>query len=389
MSNLKELFLLDPTVVYLNHGSFGACPRPVFENYQWWQRELERQPVEFLGRRSTELLGNARAALAAYLGAKADEIVYFPNPTHAVNMIARSLKLRPGDEILATDHEYGALDRTWALIGKKTGARYARHSIPLPVTSHANFVEHFWAAVTERTRLIFLSHITSPTALIFPAKEICRRARERGILTIVDGAHAPGHIPLDLHDLDCDLYTGAGHKWLCGPKGSAFLYARREVQEWLEPLVVSWGWGDENIEPAPEMGETQFIRFHQWQGTRDIAAYLATPAAIEFQRQHNWEVVRRECNARARETRTRLNALTGLEPLCPDSGEWFAQMFAARLPDSANPDALKARLYAEHRIEAPIFQWNGMNLIRVSFQGYNTRADADKLMDALGICLKN
>jgi isopenicillin-N epimerase len=198
----KADYLLDPDIHFLNHGSFGACPRPVFEAYQRWQAELERQPVECLARRATELLAISRAALAAYLGAAADDVVYFPNPTTAINMVARNvarlastnegasiaqhsapeatkspLRLRPGDEILTTNHEYGALDRTWRYICDQIGVRYVQRSIPLPVTTHADFVEHFWAGVTERTRIIFISHITSPTALIFPVAEICRRAR--------------------------------------------------------------------------------------------------------------------------------------------------------------------------------------------------------------------
>lgn len=385
MDSLKSLFLLDPDVTFLNHGSFGACPRPVFEEYQRWQRELESRPVEFLGRRATALLAEARAALAAYLGAPADDVVYFPNPTTAVNMVARSLRLQPGDEILATDHEYGAMDRTWKVVCRKAGAKYVRRPIPLPVTSHAEFVEQFWAGVTERTRAIFISHITSPTALTFPVQEICRRARAAGLLTVVDGAHAPGQLPLNLPQLGCDLYTGACHKWLCAPKGSAFLYARPEVQSWLEPLVVSWGWSDaEEYVPNPEMGGTPFIRFHQWQGTRDLAAFLATPAAIAFQAAHDWEAVRRRCCVLAADTRHRLNALTGLPAICPDSPEWFTQLFAARLPDGADTKALKMALYDDYRIEAPLIEWNGQKFIRVSFQGYNTQADAEALVEAMG-----
>jgi len=170
--SLKSEFLLDPNVVFLNHGSFGACPKRVFDDYQRWQLELERQPVEFLGRRITTLLAEARAKLAEYVGAATDEVVYFPNPTTAINMVARSLNLKPGDEILTTEHEYGAMDRTWRFVCNKTGARYIHRPIRLPVTSHEEFVEAFWAGTTERTRAIFISHITSPTALIFPVQEI-------------------------------------------------------------------------------------------------------------------------------------------------------------------------------------------------------------------------
>ena len=382
----KADFLLDPDIHFLNHGSFGACPRPVFEAYQRWQMELERQPVEFLGRRATELLAESRAALAVYLGAANDDVIYFPNPTTAINMVARNvgrlagdhggspLRLRPGDEILTTDHEYGALDRTWRCVCAQIGARYVHRPIPLPVTTYTDFVERFWAGVTERTRIIFLSHITSPTALTFPVAEICRRARAAGILTIVDGAHAPGQVSLNLTELGADIYTGACHKWLCAPKGAAFLYARPEVQAWLEPLVVSWGW------EAERPGPSRFVDWHEWQGTRDLAAYLAVPAAIAFQCEHNWDTVRRRCHRLAVATRRRIVELTDLPPICPDT--WFSQFFAARLPE-CDLDVLKARLYDEHRIEAPLIRWNGQSFIRVSFQAYNDEADADALAQAL------
>jgi isopenicillin-N epimerase len=380
MDSLRSQFLLDPSVVFLNHGSFGACPRPVFDEYQRWQRELERQPVEFLGRRANDLLAEARAALAAYLGAPPDDLVYFPNPTTAVNMVARSLALGAGDEILTTDHEYGAMDRTWRFVCGKTGAQYVRRAMPVPLTTADNFIDAFWAGVTERTRLIFLSHLTSPTALIFPVAAICRRARAAGILTVVDGAHAPGQLPLDLTEVGADIYVGACHKWLMAPKGAAFLYARPELQAQLEPLVVSWGWENETPGPSP------FIDFHEWQGTRDLAAFLTVPAAIRFQAEQGWEQVRAACHALVSETRARANALTGLEALCPDSPAWFGQMATIRLPkvDSA---ALKVRLYDEFRVEVPLVNWNGADFVRVSFQGYNTRADMETLLKALEVLL--
>jgi isopenicillin-N epimerase len=380
MESYKSLFLLDPNVVFLNHGSFGACPRPVFDEYQRWQRELERQPVEFLGRRANALLAESRAALGAYLGAAADDLVYFPNPTTAVNMVARSLALGPGDEILTTDHEYGAMDRTWRFVCAKTGARYVHRAMPVPFTTPEDFVETFWAGVTEHTRVIFISHMTSPTALIFPVEAICRRARAAGILTVVDGAHGPGHLPLNLTELGVDIYAGACHKWLMAPKGAAFLYARPEVQARLEPLVVSWGWESEAPGPSP------FIDYHEWQGTRDLAAFLTVPAAIRFQAEQGWEQVRAACHALMSETRTRVNALTGLPSLCPDSPAWFGQMAAIRLPnvDSA---ALKTRLYTEYHVEVPLVNWNDADFVRVSFQGYNTRADLEALLEALAALL--
>jgi isopenicillin-N epimerase len=382
MSTLKALFLLDPEIVFLNHGSFGACPRPVFETYQRWQRELERQPVAFLGRQAAALLAHARAQLAAYLGVAADDVVYVPNPTTAINMVARSLHLGPMDEILTTDHEYGAMERTWRFVCRQTGAQYVRQPLPLPVTDADAWVETFWQGVTDRTRVIFLSHITSPTALTLPVEAICQRARAAGVLSIVDGAHVPGHLPLHLPSIGADLYTGACHKWLCAPKDAAFLYARREVQPWLEPLVVSWGY--ESAQPS----DSQFIDYHEWQGTRDLAAFLTVPAAIAFQAQHGWAAVRQHCHELACTTRQRLNALTGLAPICPASPRWFTQMFTARLPAHTDLEALKQRLYDEYRVEVPVVAWNGQKFIRVSLQGYNTPSDADTLVEALARLLE-
>jgi isopenicillin-N epimerase len=374
--NLRSLFLLDPDVVYLNHGSFGACPKPVFESYQRWQRELEREPVDLLGRRMEPLMTEARTALADYLHCAPDEMVYFPNPTTAINMVARSIDLGAGDQVLGTDHEYGAMDRTWRFICARRGARYLRQPIPLPVRSPEELLERFWRGFNERTKVVFISHITSQTALTFPVEEICRRARQAGVLSIIDGAHVPGQLPLDLSALGADIYTGACHKWLCGPKGSAFLYARREVQPMLEPLVVSWGW------EAEEPSASQYVDHHEWQGTRDPSAFLAVPAAIEFQRQHDWDTVRERCHQLARRTRERVLALTGLPPICPDDRSWFVQMFAARLPQ-LDPRDLRERLRQEYAIEALAHSWNDQPLLRVSFQGYNTQADADALIEAL------
>ena len=255
-----------------------------------------------------------------------------------------------------------------------------RQPIALPVDTHEAFIEAFWQGFNARTKVVFISHITSPTALTFPVQEICRRAREAGVLSIVDGAHAPGHIPLDLATLGADIYTGACHKWLCAPKGTAFLYARREIQHLLEPLVISWGW------EAEEPSASQFIDHHEWQGTRDPSAFLTVPAAIDFQSQQGWDLVRQRCHQLARTTRRRIQALTNLPPICPDDAGWFNQMFAARLPN-VDLDALKQLLLEEFRIEVVVRSWNDQPLIRVSFQGYNDAADADNLIEALGVLL--
>ncbi len=215
---LADQFLLDPDITFFNHGSFGACPRPVFETYQRWQRELERQPVDFIQRRQEELLADARARLGAFVGASPDQLVFVPNATYGINVVARSLKLQPGDEVLGTSHEYGAVNNTWRFICQNHDARYVNTPIELPLINAEQFVEALWAGVTERTRVISISHITSPTALIFPLRPVIERARQAGIITVIDGAHAPGQIDLALAELGADYYTGNAHKWLC-PSG--------------------------------------------------------------------------------------------------------------------------------------------------------------------------
>jgi isopenicillin-N epimerase len=337
---------------------------------------LENQPVEFLGREIITHMGKAREKLAKYVNCQPDELVYFPNPTTAINMVARNLTLQPGDEILATNHEYGAMDRTWRYIANKTGVKYINYPIPLPVTSKEEIIEKFWSGVTEKTKIIFLSHVTSPTALTFPVEEVCHRARSLGIFSIVDGAHVPGQIPLNLENISADLYTGACHKWLCAPKGSAFLFARKEVQSILDPLVVSWGYQAE--EPSP----SQFIDYHEWQGTRDMSAFLTVPSAIEFQKKNEWDMVRKGCHEILLSALGEINQLTGLESIYPNQGNWFSQMAAVQLPN-VNEKLLQQRLYDEFRIEIPVLTWENYKLLRISVQGYNDKKDLNALICGL------
>ncbi|HEX2979124.1 MAG TPA: aminotransferase class V-fold PLP-dependent enzyme [Anaerolineaceae bacterium] len=375
--SLRDDFLLDPSVIFLNHGSFGATPRPVFASYQRWQLELERQPVEFLGRRAHALLQQSREALAEYLRTDVDNLVYVTNATTGLNTIIRSLDLGPEDEVLTSQHEYGALDRTWRFLAQKKGFHYIHQPLPSPMTDHENFVDCFWQGVTPRTRVIFLSHITSPTALIFPVQKICQRARAAGILTVIDGAHAPGQVPVSLDEMGADFYSGNLHKWLCAPKGAAFLFARPECQRLVEPLVVSWGWESDTPGPSP------FIDQQEWTGTRDLAAFLAVPDAIAYQQKHNWDARIADCHALLVDTQHRVARLTGLPLLHADSPEWTAQMAAAPLPNTVDLSVLKTRLYDDYRVEVPLVEWNGHKLVRISIQVYNNQADADALLRAL------
>ena len=369
-------FLLRRDVTFLNHGSYGACPLPVFETYQHWQRELEYQPVDFLGRRTPGLLAEARAVLAGYLHADMADLVWVPNATLGVNVVARSLNLLPGDEILATDHEYGAVDRTWRFICGERGARYINQPINLPLADPSEVVEQLWAGVTPHTKVISISHISSPTALIFPVAEICRRAREAGILTLIDGAHAPGQIPLDLEQIGADFYTGNCHKWMCSPKGAGFLHARREMQHLLKPLVVSHGY--ESTTPS---GST-YQDYFGWAGTCDPAAYLSVPAAIAFQQSYDWVNVQAACHALLVEARSRIAEMTGLVQVCPDSPEWISQLCVLPMPTS--PEIDLGRLWKQYQIEAPITTWRDRRFVRISIQAYNTPADIERLIEAIG-----
>jgi isopenicillin-N epimerase len=376
---LKEHFLLDPQLTYLNHGSFGACPRPVFELYQDWQRKLELEPVQFLGVELDANLSRSRQALGKYLQAPASDLVYIPNATHGVNIIARSLNLIPGDEILSTNHEYGACNFIWDFVCRKSGAIYKQQSIDPPIDSVEYLIEHFWSGVTSHTRVIFVSHITSPTGITFPVQELCRKAREAGILTIIDGAHAPGQVDLDLTSIQPDFYTGNCHKWMLSPKGAGFLYARPEVQEMIDPLIVSWGY--QSILTTPR--ESRFIDLLQWTGTKDPAAALAVPAAINFMEEHQWQDVRVSSHELLRQAMGMICNLTGLAPLYPLASEFYHQMGSVPIPLVRDTTELKDRLYRDHKIEIPVIEWNSQHLLRISMQGYNSADDIAKLIKAL------
>jgi len=377
---LRDEFLLDPDYVFLNHGSFGACPRPVFERYQAWQRDLELRPIEFLGRSVRGLLAESRAALADYLHVGHDDVVYVSNVTTALNIVARSLPLEPGDEVLTTNHEYGAIDRTWTFVSEHRQSRVVVQKLPVPIEDPEEVVEAVWAGVTPRTRVLFLSHITSPTAVILPIEPLIARARAAGIWTVVDGAHAPGQLELDLTALGVDFYGGNLHKWTSSPKGAGFLYVRPELQHLIEPVVVSWGWRPSD--PGPSVFVDQIER----QATHDPAAYLSVPAAIQFQAERNWPQVRAECHELARLARQQMAELTGIQPLLADDPRWFAQMATLPLPPCDTAE-LKRRLYDEHQIEIPATHWGETPCLRVSVQGYNTREDIERLMAAVAALL--
>ncbi len=365
----REDFLIRDDVIFFNHGSFGACPKPVFERYQAWQLELERQPVDFLLRRRPELMGQARGRIADYFNVPAGEIVFVANATTGLSRAVRSLPLEPGDEILTTDHEYGAVNRLLDFVAERTGAHVVRSRVRLPYMSDEVFVDDLFADATGKTHAIIISHITSPTSLILPVAQVCQRARERGILTIIDGAHAPGQLPLDLAAVGADMYSGNFHKWVCAPKGSGFLHVRSERHRLVDPLVISHGY----------YSGSSFIERNEWLGTQDIAAYLTAPAALDYLAEHNWPDVTAECHQLAALAQSLLCQHYRLRPL---SENQFSQMVTIPLPD-CEVDSLRQRLLDEYRIEAPAGRFAGQCGIRVSVAAYNRLDEIERLFDAL------
>ena len=371
---MKDWFLLDPDITFLNHGSYGACSKPVFKEYQDWQQKLENQPVQFMTNQVYSAMEKSRESMSQFVGCDDEELVFFQNPTTAVTNVIYNLDLKPGDEVLMSNHEYGALVRAWKMWEKKTGVKIIQQDISMPVTTEENFIEDFWTGVTDQTKVIFLSHITSSTALIFPIEKIIKLAKEQNILTIIDGAHVPAHIPLNIHELGCDFYTGACHKWLCAPKGSSFLFVKKEHQDWVKPVVVSWG--KDGDDPTP----SEFIQNFQWQGTRDMSAFLTIPTAINF---YIKEIrpYQESCKKIIQDTYSEFPSVLNTEPISAGK-EWLAQLVAHPLPKNI-PSNLKKGLWEKYRIEIPVFEWNGQEFVRVSIQVYNTQKDVDLLMSAL------
>ncbi len=378
---MKTQFLLDPEITFLNHGSFGACPKPIFENYQYWQLELEKEPVQFIQKKAAGYLKTAKDALAKYIHCESDDFFFVPNPTVAINTIMRSLVLQPNDEILTTNHEYGAMDRTWNFYCEKSGAKLIRQNISLPIISKEKLLEEFWKGYTSKTKVVFINQISSATALIFPVKEICEKAKQLGLITIVDGAHVPGHIDLNITDLNPDYYTGTLHKWMLAPKGSSFLYVKKEFQDAIDPLVVSWGY--QSLSPS----DSRFLDYHEYQGTRDIAAFLATPAAIAFLEKNNWNQVSHNCKQLILKHYQSFCDLLGSEPICPISSEFLGQMCSISIK-TKNPLALKELLFTKYKIEIPVMTIDHGTFIRISLNGYNTESDLEILKLAL-INIKN
>ena len=386
-SNFKKLFLLNKKLIFLNHGSFGACPKSVFKSYHDWQLKLENQPVAFLdqARDFNKHMKNPRIFLAKKVNVKPNDLVGVTNATAGLNAVAQSMALKKDDEILISDHEYGALEKTWDYVAKKNKAKIIQVKVPLPLISENQFVEAFKNKMTKKTKILFISHITSPTALVFPLKKLIKEANKRGIISIIDGAHAPGHIKLNITDLNVDYYSGNCHKWMMAPKGSAFLWANKNKKNTLEPLVISHGWLPNNYKKIQkgEFTDTRFIDSFEVQGTRDPSAWLSIPEAIKFINDKKYTKAFKDSAKLAYNTAKTITKFTKI-PLLANPKFLAPQMISIPIP-KCNVDNVKRQLLNKFNIEIPVIKWKNKYFVRISIQIYNTQKDANKLIKALKV----
>jgi isopenicillin-N epimerase len=377
--------LLDPEVANLNTGSFGPLSRVVFERVTQLRRRLAEEPVDFLIRQVPPLLRAARERLAGYLGADPRRLAFTANVTAAVNVVAASLRLAAPGEVLLTDHEYGAMHWCWERAAQRLGLTLRTFPLPDLPDSPGAVVDALRAALTDRTRLLFFSHVLSPTGMVLPAQKLCAEARRRGVLTVIDGAHAPGMIPVDLASLGCDFYGGNCHKWMLAPTGSGFLYFSPGNEDRLQPLQVSWGWHHDRTRPdeCDEFGSTPRLRAFEFEGIRDQCPWLAVPAAIDFQDGLGRQAIRGRIADLVAYVRDRLGEEVGLPPATPAHPELHGSMTAFHLPAGTDAAALRQGLWDDYRIEAPVIERPEGLLIRVSTHFYNTEEEIDRLGRAL------
>jgi isopenicillin-N epimerase len=382
-------WLLEPGIVFLNHGSFGSCPRVVLEFQRGVRERLERQPVRFFVRELEGLWDEARGALASFLGADTDELVFVPNATAGVNTVLRSLRFDSGDELLVTSHEYNACRNALDFAAGQESGRVVVADVPFPMRNEEEIVGRIMERVTTRTRLALLDHVTSQTGLVLPVQRLVRELAARGVDSLIDGAHAPGMVPLNLREVGAAYYTGNCHKWLCAPKGAAFLCVRRDRRERIRPLVISHGAN------SPRTDRSRFLIEFGWMGTGDPSAWLSVPEALRFMGlllPGGWPEVMRRNRELALAARKVLCKALSIEPPCPD--EFIGSLVSLPLPDAAEAtpsksplylDPLQDRLLSEHGIEVPIIPWPTppKRLLRVSAQLYNFLPQYERLAGAL------
>ncbi|MDG2389094.1 MAG: aminotransferase class V-fold PLP-dependent enzyme [Planctomycetaceae bacterium] len=376
-------YTLDDGVTYLNNGSFGPSPRKVQEERKSWIDRLERQPMQFLTRDMEPALKDAMIPLANLVGTASTNITFVDNATFGMNVVAQTVRLSSDDEVLLTDHEYGAVMRVWRDKCKETGAKFVVQRLPDPLTSSDELVAEFLKGVTERTKLIVISHVTSATAAILPVKEICHAARRMKIPVCIDGPHAIGMIPVNLDEIDCDFYCASCHKWISAPFGTGLLYVAPRWQHRMKPAIISWGGSVSGQEPS---WQDEF----NWIGTRDLSGFLAIPEAIRCLEEHGWERFRNETHQLAQYGSERICELTGLEPLIEDHAVWNGSMITLPIPglvqtgeQHGRRDPLQVALWKNYQIEIPIYTWKKRRFLRISCHTYNTLGDVDHLLNAL------
>ena len=379
LDNFKSFWSLDPEITFLNHGSFGACPLPVLAAQQAFRQQLESEPVRFFGREYEPLMDQAKAKLAEFVGARKDEIAFVPNATTGVNSVLRSLHFKPEDELLTTSHEYNACRNAFDFVAKQSGAKIVIADIPFPIVSPTQIIEAILQKVTSKTRLVLIDHITSQTGLIFPVKEIATNITNRGIDILIDGAHAPGMISLNLKEIGATYYTGNCHKWLCAPKGAAFLYVQKTRQELIRPLTISHGAN------SPRQDRSRFELEFDWMGTVDPSSYFSVPVAIDFMGSllaGGWKELRARNHELTLAARNLLCHKLQMPLPCPD--EMIGSMASLPISDG---DAMELHdvLFDEFGIELQIIPWPQLDcrLFRISAQIYNNLEDYEYLAESL------
>jgi isopenicillin-N epimerase len=384
-SDCRARMILDPSIINLNTGSFGPLPQSVFQRVTELRQALAAEPTHFFVREAPPLLWRAREQLAAFLHTLPQRLVFSVNVSSAINLVASSIRLAAGGEILLTDHEYGAMHWCWERVAQRQGLTLRTFALPTMANSLAEIVAAASSAMSPKTRLFFFSHILSPTGLVLPAKELCAEARRRGILTVVDGAHAPAMIPLDVSDIGADFYTGNCHKWLLAPTNSGFLVMGPGNEDRLQPLEVSWGYHHDrrNLDERDEFGSTPRIRFLEFEGTRDLCPWLTVPDAIQFQTDIGWDRIRSRIAELAGYVRQRIGAL-GFPLATPVVLGMHGALTAFTLPftGAEKAKALRTAIW-KHRIEIPIVERPDRLLIRASTHFYNTEEEIDRLAEIL------
>ena len=386
-SEARAQMLLDPKVANLNTGSFGPLPRVVFEQVTRLRHRLAEEPMDFLVRQVPPLLWQARERLAHYLGGDLLRLAFTANVTAAINTVAASLRLASPGEILLSDHEYGAMHWCWERAAQRQGLTLRTFPLPIMASTPREIVDAARAAFTEKTRLLFFSHVLSPTGLVLPAQELCAEARRHGIITVIDGAHAPGMIPLELDKIGGDYYGGNCHKWILAPTGSGFLYFAPGSEERLLPLQVSWGWHHDRTraDQRDEFGATPRLRYYESEGVRDPCPWLTVPSALDFHERLGPQRIRARIEELVLYVRKRFAAIKGLRPATPAHAALHGAMTAFRLPAGPDPAALRRTLWEQYHIEAPIIERPEGLLIRVSTHFYNTEDEIDRLGEALEV----